>query len=198
MKEFKIKQTKPTGQVMSRDFFFDKWYIREDFFPEPFQDKWNKDFCNSMLHINCFDTREDALEACNAIRSLFGIDTYRGEVKTEIKEGAPKKSTSRTVHKLPLFSVDHKILELRLQLIEVEKREQYIERLQNIVDVFTDNFEKPRLAELSISSDTLIAPIKFIEDKMRILDVVNLIINDQHKYLEADKQNILNNNYKQP
>lgn len=50
----------------------DKWYIREDLFPEKFRDDRPILNCNLMLEIgNCFATKEIALEVSNKIKDLL-------------------------------------------------------------------------------------------------------------------------------
>jgi hypothetical protein len=53
--------------------YSNKWYVREDFRPEPFYKNWDPEFCKQMQQIgNCFDTREEAMSMSNKIRELFG------------------------------------------------------------------------------------------------------------------------------
>lgn len=63
-----------TKEDKPKSFFSDKWYIREDLFPEMFQNDRNVVNCNIMYKIgNCFDTKEEAKTKCNAIRLLLNV-----------------------------------------------------------------------------------------------------------------------------
>lgn len=70
-----ITTTRPT-----RKFFEDKWFIRDDFRPEPFKTILNgrntfstEHFINMYESGNCFCSREDATNKCNGIRSFLGV-----------------------------------------------------------------------------------------------------------------------------
>lgn len=59
---------------LPKSYFKEKWYIREDLFPEPFNLDRSVGNCNIMYQVgNCFDTKEQALVKCNAIRVLLGV-----------------------------------------------------------------------------------------------------------------------------
>ncbi len=46
--------------------YSNKWYVREDFRPEPFKITWDPEFCKQMQQIgNCFDTREGGMSMSN-------------------------------------------------------------------------------------------------------------------------------------
>lgn len=90
-KENFITVTRPT-----RKFFEDKWYIREDFRPEPFyQPNFKtgvpelKYYLPGALNIyetgNCFTSRQEAFEKCNLIRSLLGIPLLSNKPKEVCK-----------------------------------------------------------------------------------------------------------------
>lgn len=64
----------------TRKYFEDKWFIREDFRPEPFATILNGRFFFGTEHFinmyesgNCFCSREDATNKCNKIRSFLGV-----------------------------------------------------------------------------------------------------------------------------
>lgn len=58
-------------------YFKEKYYIREDLFPEPFDVvKRGIHNCNIMKQLgNCFDSKDQALQKCNAIRILLSVPT---------------------------------------------------------------------------------------------------------------------------
>lgn len=63
-----------TKEDKQKSFFSDKWYIREDLFPEMFQSDRHITNCNIMYRIgNCFETKEEATAKCNAIRLLLNV-----------------------------------------------------------------------------------------------------------------------------
>ncbi len=74
-KEDFITITRPT-----RKFFENKWFVREDFRPEPFFNPSNGNLSFSLIQAlnlyesgNCFNSRQETFEKCNLIRSLLGV-----------------------------------------------------------------------------------------------------------------------------
>jgi hypothetical protein len=76
----------------TRHFFKDKWYIREDFRPEPFYQpnlrtgtpelKYYWPGALNLYEVgNCYNTRQEAFEKCNLIRSLLGIPLLLDKTK---------------------------------------------------------------------------------------------------------------------
>lgn len=61
-----------------RDSFNEKWFVREDFLPEQFPERWTCGFCIKMKEVgNCFDNREEAVAFANSIRSLINAPAIR-------------------------------------------------------------------------------------------------------------------------
>ena len=61
-------------EIKSKSYFSDKWYIREDLFPEQFQKDRDIVNCQIMYRLgNCFNTKEEAVAKCNAIRLLLNV-----------------------------------------------------------------------------------------------------------------------------
>jgi hypothetical protein len=59
-----------------KEYFLDKWYVREDLYPEQFNTNYRDIInCNIMKEVgNCFDNEEITLAKCNAIRTLLNTN----------------------------------------------------------------------------------------------------------------------------
>lgn len=69
-------QNKVDHKQLPLSYFKDKWYIREDLYPESFSPSRSVHNCNIMKEIgNCFDTKGQALDKANEIRKLLGVTT---------------------------------------------------------------------------------------------------------------------------